>query len=119
MREAIAATRTTLTTLPGLGPVLAAKVIGHIGDISRFPTEHHFASYTGSAPLDASSGNNVRHRLNTGGNRALNSVLHTIARSATAGAGRTTTSARSLRGRHLRKPAGLLSDACPTWSTGS
>jgi len=43
------------------------------------PTEHHFASYTGSAPLDASSGNNVRHRLNTGGNRALNSVLHIIA----------------------------------------
>ncbi|MFE7332290.1 IS110 family transposase [Streptomyces sp. NPDC057565] len=79
MREAVAATRTTLTVLPGLGTVLAAKVIGHIGDISRFPTEHHFASYTGSAPLDASSGNNVRHRLNTGGNRALNSVLHTIA----------------------------------------
>jgi transposase len=79
MREAVAATHTTLTTLPGLGTVLAAKVIGHIGDVSRFPTEHHFASYTGSAPLDASSGNNVRHRLNTGGNRALNSVLHTIA----------------------------------------
>ncbi|MGW3151860.1 transposase [Streptomyces sp. NPDC001177] len=38
MREAIAATRTTLTTLPGLGTVLAAKVLGHIGDISRFPT---------------------------------------------------------------------------------
>uniref|UniRef100_UPI0038CD94A2 transposase n=1 Tax=Streptomyces poriticola TaxID=3120506 RepID=UPI0038CD94A2 len=38
-----AATRTTLTTLPGLGTVLAAKVLGHIGDVSRFPTEHHFA----------------------------------------------------------------------------
>ncbi|MFE9868238.1 transposase [Streptomyces sp. NPDC005506] len=79
MREALAATRTTLTRLPGLGTVLAAKVLGHVGDVTRFPTEHHFASYTGSAPLDASSGNNVRHRLNTGGNRALNSVLHTIA----------------------------------------
>ncbi|MFF3159555.1 IS110 family transposase [Streptomyces sp. NPDC057910] len=79
MREALAATRTTLTRLPGLGTVPAAKVLGHVGDVTRFPTEHHFASYTGSAPLDASSGNNVRHRLNTGGNRALNSVLHTIA----------------------------------------
>ncbi|MFJ9777663.1 IS110 family transposase [Kitasatospora sp. NPDC101157] len=79
MREALAATRTTLTSLPGLGTVLAAKVLGHVGDVTRFPTEHHFASYTGSAPLDASSGNNVRHRLNTGGNRALNSVLHVIA----------------------------------------
>ncbi|MGW8956020.1 transposase [Streptomyces sp. NPDC055709] len=79
MRDAVAATRTTLTTLPGLGTVLAAKVIGHVGDVTRFPTEHHFASYTGSAPLDASNGNNVRHRLNTDGNRALNSVLHVIA----------------------------------------
>ncbi|WEO93203.1 IS110 family transposase [Streptomyces sp. FXJ1.172] len=79
MRDALAATHTTLTTLPGLGTVLAAKTIGHVGDITRFPTEHHFASYTGSAPLDASSSNNVRHRLNTGGNRALNSVLHVIA----------------------------------------
>jgi transposase len=79
MRDALAATRTTLTVLPGLGTVLAAKLIGHVGDVSRFPTEHHFASYTGSAPLDASSGNHVRHRLNTGGNRALNSVLHVIA----------------------------------------
>ncbi|MGV9271671.1 IS110 family transposase [Kitasatospora sp. NPDC003701] len=79
MREALAATRTTLTSLPGLGTVMAAKVLGHVGDVTRFPTEQHFASYTGSAPLDASSGNNVRHRLNTGGNRALNSVLHVIA----------------------------------------
>ena len=79
MREALAATRTTLTTLPGLGTVMAAKLLGHVGDVARFPTEHHFASYTGSAPLDALSGNNLRHRLNTGGNRALNSVLHVIA----------------------------------------
>ncbi|MBZ9645834.1 IS110 family transposase [Streptomyces sp. PSKA30] len=79
MREALASAHTTLTTLPGLGTVLAAKLVGHVGGVSRFPTEHHFASYTGSAPLDASSGNNVRHRLNTGGNRALNSVLHIIA----------------------------------------
>ncbi len=79
MRDALAAAHTTLTSLPGLGVVLAARILGHIGDVTRFPTEHHFASYTGSAPLDASSGKNVRHRLNTGGNRALNSALHIIA----------------------------------------
>lgn len=79
MRDALAASQTTLTSLPGLGTVLAARVLGHIGDISRFPSEHHFASYVGAAPLDASSGKNVRHRLNTGGNRALNSALHIIA----------------------------------------
>ncbi|MGW6791541.1 IS110 family transposase [Streptomyces chartreusis] len=79
MRDALAASKTTLTSLPGLGTVLAARVLGHIGDISRFPTEHHFASYVGAAPLDAASGKNIRHRLNTGGNRALNSALHIIA----------------------------------------
>jgi transposase len=79
MRDALAAARTALTTLPGLGTVLAAKLLGHVGDVTRFPSEHHFASYTGTAPLDASSGKNIRHRLNTGGNRALNSVLHIIA----------------------------------------
>ncbi|WP_231100727.1 transposase [Mycobacterium avium] len=62
-----------------MGIVLAAKILGHVGNIDRFPTEHHFASYTGSAPLEASSGNNTRHRLNTGGNRSLNCVLHIIA----------------------------------------
>ncbi|WP_406503308.1 transposase [Streptomyces sp. NBC_00212] len=75
MHDALAASRSTLTSLSGLGTVLAAKILGHIGDVSRFPTRHHFASYTGSAPLDASSGKNVRHRLNTGGNRPLNSAL--------------------------------------------
>ena len=79
MRDALAASRSTLTSLPGLGTVLAAKILGHIGDVSHFPARRHFASYTGSAPLDASSGKNVRHRLNSGGNRALNSALHIIA----------------------------------------
>lgn len=79
MRDAVDASRTTLTNLPGVGIVLAAKILGHVGNIDRFPTEHHFASYTGSAPLEASSGNNTRHRLNTGGNRSLNCVLHIIA----------------------------------------
>ncbi|MER6960676.1 transposase [Streptomyces sp. NPDC000618] len=59
--------------------MLAAKLLGHVGDVTRFPTEHRFAGYTGTAPLDASSGKNTRHRLNTGGNRALNCVLHIVA----------------------------------------
>ncbi|MFC9219219.1 transposase [Streptomyces hygroscopicus] len=79
MRDALAAAHTALTMLPGLGTVLAAKLLGHVGDVTLFPSEHHFASYTGTAPLDASSGKTTRHRLNTGGNRALNSVLHIIA----------------------------------------
>ncbi|WP_411088530.1 transposase [Streptomyces sp. 061-3] len=119
IREAVAATHTTSTTPPGLGIVLAAEVIGHVGDATRFPTEHHFASYTGSAPLDASSGNNIRHRLNTGGNRALNSVLHTISicQIRDGERGQTTTCAKLRKERRPQRPAEPSDDACPTWST--
>ena len=78
-RDALAASGTTLQEIPGVGVVLAAKLLGHVGDITRFPSASHFASYTGTATLDASSGRQNRHRLNTGGNRQLNSVLHTMA----------------------------------------
>lgn len=78
-REALAASSSTLQQVRGIGVIFAAKVLGHVGDITRFPNASHFASYTGTAPLDASSGQNNRHRLNTGGNRQLNAVLHTMA----------------------------------------
>jgi transposase len=79
LRQALAATGSTLTQVHGLGVVVAAKLLGHVGDIGRFPSQDHFASYTATAPLDASSGDQQRHRLNTGGNRQLNAALHTIA----------------------------------------
>jgi transposase len=78
-RDALAATGSTLTQVHGLGVILAAKILGHVGDVTRFSNQDHFASYTATAPLDASSGNQQRHRLNTGGNRQLNAALHTIA----------------------------------------
>jgi transposase len=70
---------TTLTQVYGVGPILAAKLLGHSGDITRFPDRDHFASYTGTAPIEASSGDVRRHRLNRGGNRQLNTALHLIA----------------------------------------
>jgi transposase len=79
LQDALAATGSTLAQIHGLGVVVAAKLLGHVGDIGRFPSQDHFASYTATAPLDASSGNHQRHRLNTGGNRQLNAALHTIA----------------------------------------
>ncbi|MET8912777.1 IS110 family transposase [Micromonospora sp. NPDC004551] len=78
-RQALAATRSTLTDIHGVGHILAGKVLGHIGDITRFPTADHLASYIGTAPLETSSGERRRHRLNTTGNRQLNTALHTIA----------------------------------------
>ncbi|MCW2501701.1 MAG: putative transposase y4pF/y4sB [Frankiales bacterium] len=63
----------------GIGAVTTAVVLGEVGDVRRFPSKHHFASYTGTAPIDASSGDTIRHRLNRGGNRRLNFVLHVAA----------------------------------------
>jgi transposase len=75
----VEANPTSLLDVRGVGVLLAAKVIAEVGDVRRFPSRHHFASYTGTAPIDASSGDNTRHRLNRGGNRRLNHVLHIIA----------------------------------------
>jgi transposase len=77
--EAVTASGTTLTEVFGLGPVPAAKILGQAGDLTRFPDRDHFASYTGTAPIEASSGDVRRHRLNRGGNRQLNTALHLIA----------------------------------------
>jgi transposase len=75
----IEASGTTLTQVFGIGPILAARIIGTVGDVARFPTKAHFASYSGTAPLEASSGEVVRHRLSLAGNRKLNYALHMVA----------------------------------------
>jgi transposase len=68
----VEASGTTLTEIFGIGPILAATIIGAVGDVARFPTKAHFASYSGTAPVEASSGEVVRHRLSLAGNRKLN-----------------------------------------------
>jgi transposase len=68
----VEASCTTLTEIFGIGPILAARIIGTVGSVVRFPTKAHFASYSGTAPVEASSGAVVRHRLSLGGNRYLN-----------------------------------------------
>ena len=73
------ASGTTLTEIFGVGPILAAKSVGIVGDVSRFASKAHFASYAGVAPMEASSGEVVRHRLSLAGNRRLNQVMHMIA----------------------------------------
>ena len=75
----VEASGTTLTEIFGIGPILAARIIGTVGDVGRFPTKAHFASYSGTAPVEASSGEVVRHRLSMAGNRKLNYALHMVA----------------------------------------
>ena len=75
----VKASGSTLPEVYGVGPVVAATIIGHVSDVRRYPTRHHFATANGTAPIPASSGRTVRHRLNRGGNRQLNRALYTIA----------------------------------------
>jgi transposase len=77
--QLLAATGTTLTSLHGIGPSGAARLLVEVGDVTRFPTRAHFASWNGTAPIDASSGDQVRHRLSRAGNRQINRVLHIMA----------------------------------------
>jgi transposase len=65
--------------LHGIGPAGAARILADAGDVARFPDRNHFASWTGTAPLDASSGAQIRHRLSHAGNRRLNHVLYIAA----------------------------------------
>jgi transposase len=76
---AVVQSKTSLVELFGVGPVLAAKLLGAVGDIRRFPSKHHFAAHTGTAPLEASSGEVIRHRLSRAGDRQLNHALYLMA----------------------------------------
>ena len=79
LRELVATTKTGLLDLHGIGPSGAARLLVEVGDITRFPDRNHFASWTGTAPIDASSGDHIRHRLSRGGNRQINKTLHIMA----------------------------------------
>lgn len=66
-----------LMTITGIGLIGAATIVANTGNIARFETESRYAMFCGTAPLDASSGRQQRHRLNKYGNRTLNTVIHT------------------------------------------
>jgi transposase len=68
-----------LDDLAGIGPLTASTLAGQLGPGQRFATDARLASHAGAAPVEASSGEVVRHRLNRGGNRHLNAILERIA----------------------------------------
>jgi transposase len=79
LRPLVTANGSSLGDLNGIGPSGAARLLGDIGDIARFRTAAHFASWNGTAPIEASSGDQQRHRLSRLGNRRINRVLHIMA----------------------------------------
>ncbi len=76
---AVNAARTSVTDVFGVGPIVACYLIGHTGDVRRFPSAGHYARYNATAPIEASSGPKIRHRLNPNGNRHLNHAVHIVA----------------------------------------
>ncbi len=79
LAAAVAAAGTSLTGLFGVGPGIAAAVIGDVRDVSRFPGRDHFAAYDGTAPVEVSSGQRKACRLSRRGNRRLNHAIHMAA----------------------------------------
>ena len=79
IRAAVVASGTTVTDLFGVGPIIAAMLIGYTGDIGRFANRDHYAAYNGTAPVEFSSAGRVVHRLSQRGNRKLNHAIHMAA----------------------------------------
>ena len=75
----VRAAGTSLTGLFGVGPVIAAAVIGDVRHVARFPDRDHFAAYNGTAPIEVSSGGRKIWRLSRRGNRRLNHAIHMAA----------------------------------------
>ena len=79
LEQVVAASGTTVIDIFGVGPVVAATVVGITGDIARFPTRDRFAAFNGTAPIEVSSGGRKVWRLSRRGNRTLNHAIHMAA----------------------------------------
>lgn len=79
LEQAVGASGTTVTEIFGVGPVVAAMVIGHTRNVGRFASRDHFAAYAGTAPIEFESGGRSIHRLSLRGNRQLNHAIHIAA----------------------------------------
>lgn len=79
LTAAVRAAGTNVTEVFGVGPVIAATVIGDVRDVSRFPGRDHFAACNGTAPIEVSSGDRKIYRLSRRGNRRLNHAIHMAA----------------------------------------
>ena len=79
LKAMVLARGSQLMDIHGVGPVVAARILADVGDVARFADRNRFASWTGTAPLDASSGEQNRHRLSRAGNRRMNHMIHIAA----------------------------------------
>ena len=79
MEERVSVRFKTLTGICGVDLLTAAQLAAEMGPGQRFTSDAALASWGGTAPIEASSGANVRHRLSRAGNRQFNAIVHRIA----------------------------------------
>ena len=121
LKAAVLASGSRLMDIHGIGPAGAARILADAGDVARFPNHDHFASRDGTAPIDASSGQHIRHRLSRAGNRRINHVpcIAGIAGSATRPKAAATTGAAWPTARPRWKRCAACAGSYPTSSTAS
>jgi transposase len=121
LKTIVLARGSRLMDLHGVGPVVAARVLADVGDVTRFADRNRFASWTGTAPLDASSGEQNRHRLSRAGNRRMNHMIHIAAISQIRldTDGRDYYRRKRAEARSRSKRSGASSEGSPTRSTAS
>ncbi len=78
IRDIVNQWRPDLLAVPGIGPITAAQILCAWSHPGRFTSEAHFASLAGVSPVPIGSGGRLVYRLNYGGDRQLNSAIHTI-----------------------------------------
>jgi hypothetical protein len=121
LRVEVLASGSHLMDIFGVGPAGAARILADVGDVARFPDRAHFASWTGTAPIDASSGEQIRHRLSrpgTGGSITC-STWPASCRSATTPTAGPTTGASSPSPRPRWRRCAAYAEGCPTSSTAN
>lgn len=79
LEQLVTAACPELLAKPGVGAITAAQFLVSWSHAGRIRNEAAFAALAGVAPIPASSGQTVRHRLNRSGDRQLNRALHTVA----------------------------------------
>ena len=121
LKAAVHATGSHLMDIHGIGPAGAARILADVGDIARFPDRNHFASWTGTAPIDASSGQHSATGCRAPGTAASTtcSISPGSSSSATTPQAAPTTGASAPPGRPRWKRCAACGGACPTPSTGS
>ena len=76
LKTAVQATGSHLMDIYGIGPAVPPRILADVGDVARFPDRNHFASWTGTAPIDASSGQHIATGCRAPGTPGSTHVLY-------------------------------------------